>query len=173
MIKKVTTVLALSLILASCGQNKEEEIKQESKKETEAPAKVKEEDRVEKKEIKEQLKQPEQEVQSRYAYDQDWEAIKTAILNKDLKGVAAFSGSDAVDAEMLIMFFEESKLAEQLKASTYDDLTVDTQGEEVTLQFTAHETGVNDEGHEVGSAITIVLIQGEPNLEIVNVLAAG
>ena len=94
-------------------------------------------------------------------------------MNKDLKSVAAFSGSDAVDAEMLIMFFEESKLAEQLKASTYDDLTVDTQGEEVTLQFTAHETGVNDEGHEVGSAITIVLIQGEPNLEIVNVLAAG
>ena len=117
--------------------------------------------------------QKSQNVQQAYAYDEDWNNIKTAIINKDIKGVGAYASNDEVDSEMLINVMHEPAILKQLRSTSYDDLETEEQGENVYLVFSAYETATDDEGNEVGSGISLYLLQGDPNLLIEYYIVAG
>lgn len=113
-------------------------------------------------------------VVSRYQYDKEWDLLKEALLNKDKEGIAAFvKNTDEVDIDMLLMVMDNEPFMNQLKTTTFADLQVEDTDKGVQLSFHAEETGMDDEGNEVGSAITIYFIQGEPSLELVHFIAAG
>lgn len=114
-----------------------------------------------------------EETVSKYNYEQDWEVIKEAILNGDIPGVGAWAGSDAVDAEYLIMGASESFVIEALKNTSYDDLTTEEQGDETYLVFYAEETYTDEDGNETGSSFALYLRQGDPSLLIEYYIAAG
>ena len=110
----------------------------------------------------------------RYAYDQDWENIKEAILKKDVKALGAYAASDTIDAEEIIQAFHaDADYLAQLKNSTYEDLKTETDGSEVRLVFSVTVSGSDEDGNTYESGLYIYLNQGEPSLEIVSFLAAG
>lgn len=113
------------------------------------------------------------EIESKYQYDKEWEVFKEAILNKDIKGVAAFASSDAVDAEALIVVMDNEVLLQKLRETKYEDLTVNTTDLGVSIEFHAIESTVDEEGNEIGSAITIFFTEGEQFLELDYFVAAG
>jgi hypothetical protein len=113
------------------------------------------------------------EIESKYQYDKEWEVFKEAILNKDVKGVAAFASSDAVDAEALIMVMDNEILLQKLRETKYDDLTVSTTDLGASIEFHAIESIIDEEGNEIGSAITIFFTEGEQFLELDYFVAAG
>ncbi|MCB1138938.1 MAG: hypothetical protein KDK23_09295 [Leptospiraceae bacterium] len=111
---------------------------------------------------------------SRYSYDTDWENIKEAILNKDVRALGAYAASDAIDAEEIIQAFHaDPEYLAQLKKSTYRDLKTEIDGSEVRLVFSAMVSGSDEDGNTYESGLYIYLNQGEPSLEIVSFLAAG
>lgn len=109
-------------------------------------------------------------IESRYSYDQDFANIKEAILNKDIPGLAAYASSDAIDAELIIQSFHaDPEYIRQLKSFSYKDLKVEDGG----LVLSVMVSGSDEEGNEYESGLYLYFSQGEPNLELVNFLAAG
>ena len=80
---------------------------------------------------------------------------------------------DKVKADDLTWMISDPNLIKALKATKYEDLKSEEQNGEQVLTFYYEETGTDDEGNEVGMSISIYLHQGDPNLKIWYVLAAG
>jgi hypothetical protein len=114
------------------------------------------------------------EVNSRYAYDQDWVNIKEAILKKDYKGLKNYCVDEDVDVELLIdQIHYDDELLKQLKAMSYEDLsTQEEPSGDILLVASLAVSGV-EEGIEYESGIYIYLEQGDPSLMVVRYLAAG
>lgn len=172
MLKQLLPLLLISFItLNSCSDTPEvaeNAPKEESTKEQTETDSIPENDETEAPESN-----PENEISSRYHYDQDWEVFKTAVINKDVKGVQAFAGSDEVDAVAVIEGFSDPDFLAMLKKSTYDDLEVDTNGDEVLLVFSAVFMGDDGEGNIFESGLYLYFSQGEMGLVLENFLAAG
>jgi len=112
-------------------------------------------------------------VDSKYNYDKDWEIFKEAVLNKDISGIGAFAGSDAVDAEEVLLYLSSDYALNVLKKTTYSDLkTVDENGE-IYLEFSVIETGTDEDGNEIGSSVKLYFSQGDPSLVLEYYLVAG
>ena len=110
---------------------------------------------------------------SRYHYDEDFEVFKIAVINKDIQAVSAFATSDVIDAEMLIEAFNDPDFLTLLKAATYDDLTTDTNGEEILLVFSATIQGDAGNGEVFESGLYLYFSHGDNGLMLENFLAAG
>lgn len=162
------SALAAFLFMSCTTETKIESGEQEAsipKKEVEA--KETEEKKEETKEV------AEGQIQSRYAYDQDWESIKEALISKDAAKIQDWIHEDKVKADDLTWMISDPNLVKALKATKYEDLKSEEQNGEQVLTFYYEETGTDDEGNEVGMSISIYLHQGDPNLKIWYVLAAG
>lgn len=123
---------------------------------------------------KAEIRNSEPVVQSRYAYDADFENIKEAILKKDLRTLQDYSDTDAVDAEMVIQSFHaDSDFLNQLKAADYDDLKTEDHDGEIRLVFSVYVSGSDEEGNVYESGLYLYFVQGKPSLRLVNFLAAG
>lgn len=168
--KTILTSLTLGLILMSCGSDVNNEVKESIITET---AKTEVEEVLEIVDTEESVDPVEDEIVSRYNYDLDWDVFKEAVLNNDIQGVSAFAGSDEVDAETLIMLLSDDFYKEKLKNTSYEDLNTVDQDGEMMLEFSASETGVDEDGNEVGSAVMIYFSQGDPSLVLEYYLAAG
>lgn len=162
--KIVLTLFTISLGLHSCAESDGNNHEGES-----SEAATVSNDDV----ITDETDQPEEEIVSKYAYDKDWEMIKEAIINKDIPGLGAWAGSDAFDAEMFIGMAQEDWVMDALKATSYDDLKTEEMEDGVYLVFYAEITGMDDEGNEYGSSITLYMSQGDPNLMVEYFIAAG
>lgn len=114
-----------------------------------------------------------EEVESNYQYDKEWEVFKEAVINKDIKGVSAFASSDAVDAEFLITVMDNEILLQKLKNTKYEDLEVNETELGVSVEFHAIETTIDEDGNEIGSAITIFFTEGDQFLELDYFVVAG
>jgi hypothetical protein len=115
----------------------------------------------------------EPEIESSYHYDDEWEVFKEAIINKDIKGVSAFASSDVIDAEALIMVMDNEIFLKKLKETKYKDLEVNETELGISIEFHAIETAIDENGNEVGSAVTIFFTEGERFLELDYFVAAG
>ncbi|MCB1175816.1 MAG: hypothetical protein KDK39_19735 [Leptospiraceae bacterium] len=112
--------------------------------------------------------------ESRYAYDQDWENIKAAIVQKDVRALAAYASSDSLDAEEIIQAFHaDADFLQAMQQSAYKDLKTETDDGSVRLVFAALLRGADDEGNIYESGLFLYMIQGDNHLEIVSFLAAG
>ncbi|MDG1477639.1 MAG: hypothetical protein P8Q14_10870 [Vicingaceae bacterium] len=119
------------------------------------------------------LANKEVETESKYQYDKEWEVFKEAVINKDIKGVAAFASSDAIDAEFLITVMDNEILLQKLRETKYEDLKVNETEQGVSLEFYAIETTIDEDGNEVGSAISIFFTEGDQFLELDYFVVAG
>lgn len=179
----VTAMLSGMLLFQSCGEEKKDEEGSDKKQEESAP------DNDDSAEQGEDVTTPSDDaeiesgdqessiepINSRYAYDQDWDIIKEAILNKDVAAVKDWTGENDVDVQLLIdMLHADPEMIDILKGLTYDDMeTVEGADGAVELEMAISVTGVNDEGHEVGSGIFLYFEQGDPSLTLLRYLAAG
>ena len=172
MLKQLLPLLLISfIVLNSCSDASEATEKAEKKEsvtEQEESSPIPEIDEVETPESN-----TENEISSRYHYDEDWEAFKTAVINKDVKAVQAFAGSDNVDALPIIEAFSDPDFLVILKKSTYDDLLANTDGYEVLLVFSAEFESDDEEGNIFESGLYLYFSQGEMGLALENFLAAG
>lgn len=175
--KSIYTIIIGSLVLFSaCGEEKPaDETTDNHSEETIQEDAVIEEVATEEiiSEVEEAVPDNLDEIVSNYNYDQDWELIKAAILDKDIPGLGAWAASDEVDSEYLIMGASEEFVIQALKNTTYEDLKVEESGDEVYLVFYAEEIATDDEGNEYGSSFSIYLKQGDPNLLVAYYIAAG
>lgn len=115
-----------------------------------------------------------QGINSRYAYDQDWNNIKEAILTKNQKELLNYCIDDEEDVELLIdQIHMDADLLSQLRSMSYDDL-LSQEGPtgEMMLVAALAVSGV-EEGIEYESGIYIYMEQGDPSLMIATYLAAG
>ncbi|CAG5076274.1 hypothetical protein [Parvicella tangerina] len=165
--KLFTSILLLTIALSSCSESEER---------TEGSMETSSEDEVENSDVTPETNDTEpveEEIQSKYAYDQDWEMIKEAIINQDISGLGAWAGNDAFDAELFIEMAQEDWVLDALKNTSYDDLEVEEMDSGVFLVFYADITGVDAEGDEYGSSMTLYMSQGDPNLMVEYFIAAG
>jgi hypothetical protein len=113
-------------------------------------------------------------VESRYAYDQDWEIIKEAILEKDLSTFAQYAESSDLDPDFVIRAFHaDPEYMEQLRNSSYKDLKVEQRDGEILLVFSVYVSDSDEDGNVYESGLYLYMRQGEPSLEIISFLAAG
>jgi hypothetical protein len=113
-------------------------------------------------------------VESKYAYDADFEVFKQAVKNKDIQGVSAFASSDAIDAEEVLMYFEDPVFLDKLMAMTYDDLTVTDEEGVISLVCSVNVTGdAGEDGELFESAVILYFTQGDSSLELDMVMTAG
>jgi hypothetical protein len=155
MIKKFISPIALSLILISCTE-----------------ATITDPDSSEIVEIEDEAIIEEEE-DDMAIYAKDWEKFKTAVANNDMKGVSAFASSDEVDAETLLMVLSVEPYISALAGTKFEDMKVNNLDEGRAFEFYAEETGVDDEGNEVGSSVTIYFTLGDNGLELDYFIAAG
>ncbi|MDG1330978.1 MAG: hypothetical protein P8P74_01505 [Crocinitomicaceae bacterium] len=177
MLKTHLYILALVLGagLFSCAEATEDSDSTDTVEENQSEATADSETETETTES-EDTSEPEEgdEISSRYNYDQDFEIFKTAVINKDIKGVSAFASSDMIDAEMLVDAFQDPDFLAMLKKATYDDLTEDTtSGDEVLLVLSCMVEGSDDEGNTFESGLYLYFSQGDPSLLLENFIAAG
>lgn len=124
-------------------------------------------------EVKDENIAADDQIQGRYAYDQDWEMIKEALISQDANKIKDWIHEDKVKADDLTWMFSDPNLIKAMKATKYKDLKTEEQNGEMVLTFYYEETGTDDEGNEVGMSISLYLHQGDPNLKIWYVIAAG
>lgn len=167
--KLLLPVFVLAIAFNSCSESEGAE---DGNKDTQSEEQTKTDDATSENEEVDP-KSVEEEIQSKYAYDQDWEMIKEAIINQDIPGLGAWAGSDAFDSELFIGMAQEDWVMEALKNTTYDDLLVEDMEDGVYLVFYAEITGVDDEGTEYGSSISLYMSQGDPSLLVEYFIAAG
>lgn len=156
--KKTLNVLLLAGLLAnvSCGGDSEAKNTETQVAPVDTPQKT----------------EAKEEIVSRYNYDKDWEIIKTAIIKKDIEGIKDWLNPE-VDAENFIETCQSDFFLKAIKKAKYEDLKVVEKDGETFLVFSASETGVAEDGQEIGSAIEINMLQGEPSLKIESMNAAG
>ena len=173
MLEKLTYILLLGLTasLFSCSEATDETLPVDTE-EVSTDTEVEEEPDQDQSESTETTEESD-EISSRYNYDQDWEIFKTAVINEDIKGVSAFASSDEIDAEMLVEAFQDPDFLSALKKATYEDLTVETSGDEELLVFSCAIEGSDDEGNTYESGLYLYFSQGDPSLLLENFLAAG
>lgn len=85
-------------------------------------------------------------------YARDWDTFVQAVINKDLRGVSAFSGSDSIDAEALIEVLHHPLVLSVLKKTDYADLTPiknDETGGETVYEFSTDKSKNNKNNHSV------------------------
>jgi len=178
--KTFITLTAALALFASCSgeENKDAADKTNEKEKTEQKSDAQDqepESETEKVTTEaEEVTAPEDEIQSRYNYDKDFDFIKEAILGKDQEGLAPFCTGDMVNAEEVINIFEDVDFAEQLKNATYESLTTnELDGGEVQLVFSGAVSFTDEEGNTFESGVYLYFKQGEPSLELDQVLVAG
>lgn len=114
----------------------------------------------------------EEEINSRYNYDEEFEVFKTSVLEGNITGVSEFAGNDMIDAEMIVESFKDPDFAKLLRASTYNDLVADESGEEVLLVLSLTVSGGAGNGEMYESGLYLYFSQGD-HLTLENFLAAG
>lgn len=172
MLKQLLPLCLISFIaLNSCSETSEASEKET--KEESTPEQAEKDSLPVNNEVEVPESNADNEISSRYHYDEDWEVFKTAVINKDVKAVQAFAGSDIVDALPIIEAFSDPDFLAILRKSTYNDLKADTNGEEVLLVFSAAVESDDGEGNIFESGLLLYFSQGEMGLILENFLAAG
>ena len=163
--------MTVLFLLGSCGN--ETEANTDHSAPTEEVANEEEEISVSEELEETESEEEEEEIISKYNYDLDWNTFKEAVFNKDVIGMSSYAGSDEIDSEELLMFLSDEPYLDILENTTYEDLKVVEQDGEAMLEFSASETGVDEDGNEVGSAVMLYFSQGDPSLVLEYYLVAG
>lgn len=172
---KTKLILAAALttgVLFSCAND--ERVIESGEQEASVPKKVNKEETTSVEEQKTEVvsEESESEVQSRYAYDKDWEMIKEALIAKDAEKLQDWISGDLKAEHVIDVLFGED-IINAIKKTKYEDLKTEDYGGESYLAFVYEESDIDEEGNEVGMAIFIYLEQGDPSLKIKQYLAAG
>lgn len=109
----------------------------------------------------------------RFDYPAEWEAFKEAVKKKDKEIINMMNKAEGVDADMILMFFEDPDFMKQLQATKYSDLTANDFNGTPVVEFSATVSGKDDEGNEYESGIFLYFDESGSGLKLVNVLAAG
>jgi hypothetical protein len=105
-------------------------------------------------------------------YEKDFEGFKAALLSQDIQGVSAYAGSDEIDAENIVIAFNDPDFLAQVKAATLADLT-EAEGQEGVFELAVMVSGSDDEGNEWESGLFLYFSKGEDGLKLENFFAAG
>lgn len=109
----------------------------------------------------------------RFDYDADFEAFKEAVVKKDKDMLDFMNQADGVDADLILIYFEDKAILDQLKKAKYSDLTLSDFNGTPVMEFSASVSGEDEEGNEYESGIFLYFEETGSGLRLVNVLAAG
>ncbi|MFT5859379.1 MAG: hypothetical protein ACI865_001480 [Flavobacteriaceae bacterium] len=161
MLKKTVSIVSLSLLVLSCGESAESI---EGSIEGEVDELVDE--------MQDEIS-PSEDVETEMSeYEKGWEAFKMAVTNGDNAGISSMTRSKDVDVGMLMLVLSP-KMLDQLKATSFRDLIATDANGTDQLEFHAEETGIDEDGNEIGSAIMIYFSKGDNKLVLDDFIAAG
>ena len=103
----------------------------------------------------------------------DFEALKNAILSRDIEDLKTYCNNDKMDAEMLIELFKDEDFSAQLSNSSFDDLTELEMDGQTYLEFGVYIEGSDDEGNVYESGIYLYFDFSGEHLVLDYYLAAG
>ncbi len=115
----------------------------------------------------------ENEIVSKYNYDKDWDVIKEALLNNDLKTLTDYSLQNNVDVEELLILVKDDFILNALKETSYSDLEPVDMEDGVYLVFYADAKYEAEDGEVYESSISIYFEQGDLNLMLAYYIIAG
>jgi hypothetical protein len=117
---------------------------------------------------------PTEEIISRYNYDIDFDLIKKAILDKEVESLKEFCTGNEVKADDVITIFSDTEFNKLLTDATYESLsTLENEQGEIELVFSGLSSFTDEEGNVYESGVYLYFKQGDLNLELVRMLAAG
>jgi hypothetical protein len=104
-------------------------------------------------------------------YSDDWGAFKSAIVNKNLDGMKMYIQGDIDPQNLLDMLSPESLT--DMENTKYDQLKNSDYNGKKVKEWSFEESGVDDEGNEVGSGLFYYLEEQKEGLRLIGILAAG
>ncbi len=106
-------------------------------------------------------------------YGQDWDRFKRAAKSKDRNELALLSTEQINDFEGLSFLLSELHVMRGLDETSFDDLELVEMDGKSYLQFSAEEIGMDEEGYEVGTSLTLLFLKTAEGLRLDQYLAAG
>lgn len=107
------------------------------------------------------------------AYDVEFEAFKTTIVEDDSVGFMTFMGADVSDPISLLRMLREDWVWAELSVAAYTDLTVSDYNGTPVKEFSVGVEGQDEEGNTYESGIYLYFEETPTALVLVNVLMAG
>ena len=104
-------------------------------------------------------------------YSDDWMAFKSAVINKNIDGMKKYMESD-IDAQNILDMMN-AKAIEDMENTSYDQLKVSDYNGKAVKEWDFQESGVDEEGNEVGSGLFFYMEEQKEGLKMIGLLAAG
>ncbi|HEX2898704.1 MAG TPA: hypothetical protein VHS96_03185, partial [Bacteroidia bacterium] len=104
-------------------------------------------------------------------YADDWGAFKSALINKNIDGMKMYMQSDIDAQNILDMMSPEAIL--DMENTQYDQLKVSDYNGKAVKEWDFQESGVDEEGNEVGSGLFFYMEEQKEGLKMIGLLAAG
>lgn len=115
-----------------------------------------------------------EEVQSRYQYDVEWEAFKKAVVDQDAETIKGFmQPEDLMDPNDLILSLQDPMILDQMNATSYEELTDSEFNGNYAKEFSVNMEYTDEDGNTYESAVFLYFEEGLDGLRLVNVLMAG
>jgi len=106
-------------------------------------------------------------------YAADWEAFKQAARTKNEGGLKPYCTDRITDFQGLTFLMSELHVMRGLDETSYDGLEIVDMDGTTYLQFYAEEIGMDEDGYEVGTSLTLLFLKTENGLRLDQYLAAG
>ncbi|MCK5726520.1 MAG: hypothetical protein KAH22_06830 [Thiotrichaceae bacterium] len=104
-------------------------------------------------------------------YEVDWDSFVIAVIEKDLRGVATFAGSDSIDAEVLIKVLNNPLILDVLRKTNYADLTLVKREAEDNKTTTFYEFSADSSKNgKIKNSVKLYFSKGE-RFTLINYLA--
>lgn len=106
-------------------------------------------------------------------YAEDWEGFKRAARTQDMNELKAYCTENITDFQGLSYLLSELHVMRGLDETTFKELeSVDVDGTKY-LQFYAEDVGMDEEGYEMGTSLTLFFLKTEKGLRLDRYFAAG
>jgi hypothetical protein len=104
-------------------------------------------------------------------YSDDWGAFKSAMINKNIDGMKMYMQSD-IDAQNILDMLSPEAITD-MENTKYDQLKVSDYNGKAVKEWSFEESGVDEEGNEVGSGLFFYMEEQKEGLRLIGMLAAG
>jgi hypothetical protein len=105
-------------------------------------------------------------------YSDDWGAFKSAVMNRSTEGMEYYMKLEGTDAQNLLDMMDETVVNAMFETEYSKLKDSDYNGNKVK-EWDYQETGVDDEGNEVGMGLFFYFQEQKEGLRLIGFLAAG
>lgn len=112
-------------------------------------------------------------LQGGFHYDEDFEAFKKAVFEKNKEDVTFFLEGEELEVDNVIQTLNEDWVKEQLEKAKYADLRESEFNGNPAVELDIYIEGTDEEGNIYESGVSLFFDEGMNGLKLIYILYAG